>query len=77
LNGGANPIVLQTLAAAYAETGRYGDALVTARRALELAAAQKSGDLANALQQQIKLYEAGQPMRSGLDRPGETDSRQR
>jgi len=77
LNGGANPIVLQTLAAAYAETGRYGDALATARRALKMAAAQKSGDLANALQQQIKLYEAGQPMRSGLDRPGETDSRQR
>jgi tetratricopeptide (TPR) repeat protein len=74
---GADPVVLQTLAAAYAETGRYGDALATARRALELAAAQKSGDLTDRLQQQIKLYEAGQPMRSGLDRPGETDSRQR
>jgi tetratricopeptide (TPR) repeat protein len=63
LSGGANPVVLQTLAAAYAETGRYGEAAATARRALELAEAQKDGDLAGRLQDQIKLYMAGKPLR--------------
>ena len=63
LSGGANPVVLQTLAAAYAETGRYGEAAATARRALQLAEAQKDGDLAGRLQDQIKLYMAGKPLR--------------
>jgi tetratricopeptide (TPR) repeat protein len=63
LNGGGNPIVLHTLAAAYAETGRYGDAAATARRALELAVAQKNDDLAAKLQMEIKLYETNRPMR--------------
>jgi protein O-mannosyl-transferase len=62
-SGGGNPIILRTLAAAYAETGRYGDATATARRALELAKAQKNGDLAAKLPKEIKLYEADMPMR--------------
>jgi tetratricopeptide (TPR) repeat protein len=63
LNGGGNPIVLHTLAAAYAEIGRYGDAVATARRALELAAAQKNNDLTAKLPIEIRLYEAETPMR--------------
>jgi len=63
LNGSTNAAVLHTLAAAYAETGRYGDATATARRALELAVAQKNGDLTIRLPREIKLYETGLPMR--------------
>jgi tetratricopeptide (TPR) repeat protein len=60
---GGNPIVLHSLAAAYAETGRYGDAARAARRALELATAQTNDDLTSKLPMEIKLYEAGRPMR--------------
>ncbi len=63
LIGGADPMVLRTLAAAYAETGRFGDATAEARRALDLAAAQKNTDLAARLQKEIKLYEADTPLR--------------
>jgi tetratricopeptide (TPR) repeat protein len=62
-SGGANAPVLHTLAAAYAETGRYRDAAATARRALELAAAQTNADLTARLPNEIILYEAGQPLR--------------
>ena len=37
LAGAENPIVLRTLAAAYAETGRFPEAVATAQRALQLA----------------------------------------
>ena len=63
-SGGGNPMVLRTLAAAYAETGSYGQAAVTARRALELAVAEKQDALAATLQKEIKLYEADTPQRN-------------
>jgi len=62
--GGGNPMVLCTLAAAYAETGRFAEASATARKALDLAQAQKDDKLAGALQDQIELYDAGRPMRN-------------
>jgi Flp pilus assembly protein TadD len=61
--GENNPIILETLAAAYAEGGRYADARETARRAEQLASAQKKGGLARKLREEIHLYEAGLPMR--------------
>jgi tetratricopeptide (TPR) repeat protein len=64
LSGGGNPVFLRTLAAAYAETGSYGQAAVTARRALELAVAEKQDALAATLQKEIKLYEADTPQRN-------------
>jgi protein O-mannosyl-transferase len=60
---GGNAAVLHTLAAAYAEAGRYGEAAATARRALELAMARKNEDLTARLPNEIKIYEAGKPMR--------------
>ena len=63
LSGGGNPLVLRTLAAAYAEAGRYDDAVAMARSALELATEQKSADLTAELPKEIKLYEANTPMR--------------
>jgi tetratricopeptide (TPR) repeat protein len=57
--GGANASVLDTLAAAYAETGRYPEAVAAARRALEAAAGQESA--AEGIRSRLRLYEAGSP----------------
>jgi tetratricopeptide (TPR) repeat protein len=59
--GGANPIALHTLAAAYAETGRFPEALATARQALSLAG--DNPNLAASLRQEILLYQKGAPVR--------------
>jgi protein O-mannosyl-transferase len=60
-NGGENPDVLHTLAAAYAEAGRFSEAVDTARHALELAGAQSNTELAGRLQLELKLYQANRP----------------
>jgi tetratricopeptide (TPR) repeat protein len=61
LTHGENPVVLCTLAAAYAESGRFGEAVTTARRALELASERPNSQLAQVLERQLGLYEAGSP----------------
>jgi protein O-mannosyl-transferase len=61
LAGGENPTILTTLAAAYAEAGRFPEAVETAQRALQLARTQSNTVLANAIQSQLKLYQAGLP----------------
>jgi tetratricopeptide (TPR) repeat protein len=61
LTDNGNPIFLGTLAAAYAEAGRFPEAVATAQRALQLAGTQSNTALANAIQSQIKLYQAGIP----------------
>ena len=64
LSGGNNPRVLQTLAAALAETGRYGEAAAAAQSALQLAERQSNTNLVRQLQSQEELYQAGSPFRS-------------
>jgi protein O-mannosyl-transferase len=64
LAGGENPTILHTLAAAYAETGRFSEAMETAQRALRLAGAQSNTNLAGQLQSELKLYQAGSPFHS-------------
>jgi spermidine synthase len=61
LGGGESPQILDTLAAAYAEAGRFGEAVETARRALNLPATQNNQPQADAIQSRLKLYEAGSP----------------
>jgi tetratricopeptide (TPR) repeat protein len=62
--GGRLPEALDVLAAAYAEAGRFSDAVETARRALSLAQARPGGgELAGRLAARLTLYEAGQPYR--------------
>jgi len=63
LAGGRNPIFIRTLAAAYAETGRFTDAIETAQRALQLAAAQDNFTLANKLEKDLDLYRTNSPLR--------------
>ena len=61
--GGKNPFFLDTLAAAYAEAGRFSEAVETAQRALRLAEGQSNARLAGQLQVEMKLYQAGKPYR--------------
>jgi Flp pilus assembly protein TadD len=61
LAGNGNPVVLGTLAAAYADAGRFPEAVETAQRALQLAEAQSSTSLAEAIRSQLELYQAGMP----------------
>jgi tetratricopeptide (TPR) repeat protein len=60
---GGNPLVLETLAAAYAEAGRFPEAIATAERARQLAVQQGNAAMADVLDRQIKLYQAGTPFR--------------
>jgi tetratricopeptide (TPR) repeat protein len=62
LAGGKNPVILGTLAAAFAETGRFGDAVRSAQKAIELARAAGLQDVAGKLNGELQRYEAGLPL---------------
>ena len=55
------PMMIGTLAAAYAEAGRFEEAVATARKAQKLALAGGQKDLAEKNQKLIELYSARQP----------------
>ncbi len=56
-----DPLVLRTLAAAYAETGQYPRAIEVAGTGLTLAREQKNPRLAATIQKELALYQAGSP----------------
>jgi tetratricopeptide (TPR) repeat protein len=68
LTGGKNPAILHTLAAALAETGRFEEAVETAKKAVELAEDQSNPALARTLENEIRLYRNRQPLRGGARR---------
>jgi len=53
------PKLLDTLAAAYAEAGRFSEAAETAQQALGIASAESNKPLADALRDRVRLYQAG------------------
>jgi len=57
------PAILNTLAAAYAETGRFDDALATANQALELAKRASQTNLVGKIERAIALYQSHTPLR--------------
>jgi tetratricopeptide (TPR) repeat protein len=59
--GGDSPVILRTLAAAYAQAGQFPEAVETARQALQLAENGSNFSLAADLLGELKLYEAGKP----------------
>ena len=63
LAGGKDASILQTLAAAYAETGKFSGAITTARQALQIASDRNDAALVTNLQQQIEGYRANRPFR--------------
>jgi Flp pilus assembly protein TadD len=66
LSDAREPAILGTLAAAYAEAGRFPEALQTARKAVELASEQNKPSLAKSVEAKIPLYEAQTPIRAML-----------
>lgn len=69
LTGGGDPVVERTLAAAYAEAGRFNEATATARRARELALAAGNNDLAAAIRDQMESYADIKPYREAAPAP--------
>src|SRR2546430_17334313 len=63
LPGGNIPVVLRTLAAAYAEAGDFSKATNTAQRAIDLATAQNNNSLLATLRHELELYQARTPYR--------------
>jgi tetratricopeptide (TPR) repeat protein len=63
LSGDGDPNLLRTLAAAYAETGRFSEALLAAEQAMRVAAIQGKAALADVLEKEITLYRSGIPLR--------------
>ena len=61
--GGPDPGILDTLAASYAEAGRFDEAIRTAQSAFELAKATGEQQLAKSIQDRLGLYQAGRPVR--------------
>ena len=61
LTGNNNPAILHTLAAAYAEAGRFDEAMQTARRAMKLASRADNNAVYNAIRDELPLYELGLP----------------
>ena len=67
--GYRRPDYLDTLAAAYAETGRFPEARETAYRALELARQQNQQALSDDLRARLALYQAGKPYHTPRSTP--------
>jgi hypothetical protein len=63
ISGGKIPMIYKVLAAAYAESGRFADAIATAQRGAELATNQGNPALATELESNIALYQSGRPLR--------------
>jgi tetratricopeptide (TPR) repeat protein len=66
LSGRRNPSYLGTLAAAYAEAGRFADAVKTMQEALALAKASGANDLVPIQTQMLQQFRAGKPYRGEL-----------
>ncbi len=60
--GQINPVLLEALAAAYAEAGRFPEAIATAEKAIQLLPATAKAS-ADALRQRLALYRQGKPFR--------------
>jgi tetratricopeptide (TPR) repeat protein len=63
LAGGNDPMLAAILAAAYAEAGRFDQAVTAARRALQLATGQNNTAMVSAIQAQLNGYQVGSPFR--------------
>ncbi|HCN09374.1 MAG TPA: hypothetical protein DIT01_15720, partial [Lentisphaeria bacterium] len=58
-----HPVILDTLGAAYAETGEFVKAVETAERVLQMAVAAGETEVAADIRKRLDLYKAGKPYR--------------
>jgi tetratricopeptide (TPR) repeat protein len=63
LSSDGDPNTLRTLAAAYAESGRFSEATATAEQAMQIAIGQGKSELMSNLGKEITLYRAHVPLR--------------
>jgi len=63
LPGGENPMTLRSLAAAYADTGQYSQAVETARHAIKLAEMHGDAAMAGTLEEELEMYQIDTPLR--------------
>jgi Flp pilus assembly protein TadD len=63
LSEGKDPNLLDTLAAAFAELGRFAEAVETAQRAISLAASVGSNELVSQMENRLRNYRQGRPYR--------------
>ena len=63
LSAGRDPKFIRTLAAAYAESGRFPEAVTTAKQAVMIATMQSKSGLAHVLEEDVRLYRANIPLR--------------
>lgn len=63
LTGHKEPALLDTLSVAYAAAGRFGQAIETAEKAIELALSSGQNELEEEIQKHLQLYKAGEPYR--------------
>jgi len=68
----SQPLALDTLAAAYAETEKFDRAVLTAQKGFELAEQQGAQKLALELKKRLELYKKGQPYRQNLNKKNES-----
>jgi len=66
LSGSKDPAVLRTLAAAYAENGRFTEATATAESGLQLANTQNNSALAKIFEDDLAHYRANTPVRIAI-----------
>jgi tetratricopeptide (TPR) repeat protein len=67
LSGGKTPVILDALSAAYAESGRFAEAVETEKQALELASQQGDVDVAATLKAHLAKYSSNLPLREPPD----------
>lgn len=72
LSEGNSATLLRTLAAAYAESGRFSEAIETAQGAQRLAIAQENPQLANEFEREIAQYRKGLPLRASPPNRGDS-----
>ena len=63
-----SPEMLDTLAAAYAEVGRYSEAVATASKAFDMASSAGQSDLAGKIRARLQYYQSDRPYRELPDR---------
>ena len=67
LTSGQDPSILDTVSAAYAESGRFSEAIETEQGALALASKQGKASLVNSLKLHLAKYESHAPLREPPD----------
>jgi tetratricopeptide (TPR) repeat protein len=63
LSGDRDPLFFRTLAAAYAETGRFSDAITVIQQAVAIARVQGKSSLADLFEEDVSLYRDQLPLR--------------